>query len=78
VQVFLTPHWGSTEPFALESGDQFRPPAPPQLGSHEPYTDALGFTSTGDEAFRQQTAAVLQHSAKLDDERKVIAEFWAD
>jgi len=78
VQVFLTPHWGSTEPFALESGDQFRPPAPPQLGSHEPYTDALGFTSTGDEAFRQQTAAVLEHSAALDDERKVIAEFWAD
>ena len=78
LQEFLTPHWGSTEPFALESGDQFRPPPPPMLGSTEPYTDALGHVSTNDEAYRAQAAAVLAHSAALDDERKVIAEFWAD
>ena len=28
VQRFATPHWGNVIPFALESGDQFRPPAP--------------------------------------------------
>ncbi len=78
LQEFLTPHWGSTLPFALESGDQFRPPAPPKLGSSEPYTDALGAISTNDEAYRRQTAEVLEFSAALDDEHKVIAEFWAD
>lgn len=77
-QQFLTPHWGSTMPFALESGDQFRPPAPPMLGSDEPYVDALGITSTNDEAYRSQTAEVLAYSADLQDEHKVIAEFWAD
>ncbi|MGD8485966.1 MAG: vanadium-dependent haloperoxidase [Chloroflexota bacterium] len=78
VQQFLTPHWGSTMPFALERGDQFRPPAPPRLGSSAPYTDALGLTTSGDEAYRAQAAAVLEFSSALDDERKVIAEFWAD
>lgn len=28
IQQFLTPHWGDVTPFALESGDQLRPPAP--------------------------------------------------
>lgn len=28
IQEFLTPHWGDVIPFALESGDQFRPVAP--------------------------------------------------
>ncbi|MDJ0736303.1 MAG: hypothetical protein QNJ47_19935 [Nostocaceae cyanobacterium] len=28
IQKFLTPHWGNVTPFALESGDQFRPEAP--------------------------------------------------
>lgn len=78
LQEFLTPHWGAAMPFALTSGDQFRPPAPPQLGSAEPYTDALGVVSTNDEAYRRQTAEVLAYSAALDDEHKVIAEFWAD
>ena len=32
VQSFLTPHWGAVMPFALRSGDELRPPAPPQLG----------------------------------------------
>lgn len=77
-QSFLTPHWGSVDSFALESGDQFRPPAPPQLGSSELYEDALGNVSTNDEAFRQQTATVLEISGDLVDEHKVIAEFWAD
>lgn len=77
-QKFLTPHWGSVTPFALSSGDQFRPVAPPMYGSDAPYTDALGNVTTNDEAFRNQTAEVLEHSANLDDTAKVIAEFWAD
>lgn len=78
VQQFLTPHWGATMPFALTSGDQFRPSPPPLLGSDAPYTDALGRTSTNDEAFRSQTEEILGYSATLDDVHKVIAEFWAD
>lgn len=77
-QNFLTPHWGAVTPFALTSGDQFRPQAPPQLGSTDPYVDAFGNVSTGDAAFRSQVAEVLDFSANLTDEDKVNAEFWAD
>ncbi len=77
-QGFLTPHWGSVEPFALTSGDQFRPPAPPQAGSEEPYTDALGNEMTNDAAYNQQVDEVLNVSATLTDTQKVIAEYWAD
>jgi Domain of unknown function (DUF6851)/VCPO second helical-bundle domain len=77
-QVFLTPHWGAITPYALTSGDQFRPPAPPQLGSSEPYLDALGNLMTNDEAYRSQAEEVLHYSAELTDTHKIIAEFWAD
>jgi hypothetical protein len=77
-QVFLTPHWGDVEPFALTSGDQFRPSAPPQFGSDEPYVDALGQKMTNDEAFRQQVGELKDISAGLTDRQKVIAEYWAD
>ena len=77
-QSFLSPHWGAVEAFALTSGDQFLPPAPPQLGSNAEYVDALGNVMTNDEAWRVQTAEVLETSANLTDEQKVIAEFWAD
>ncbi|MCB0193077.1 MAG: vanadium-dependent haloperoxidase [Anaerolineae bacterium] len=77
-QVFVTPHWGAVKPFALTSGDQFRPPAPPQLGSNEIYTDALGQTMLSDEAYRRQFDEVLNYSANLTDEMKCIAEYWAD
>ena len=77
-QSFLTPHWGVVTPFALTSGDQFRPPPPPQLGSSEPYTDALGQTMTNDEAYKAQFNQVLNYSARLTDKMKCIAEYWAD
>lgn len=77
-QVYLTPHWGLVRPFALQSGDQFRPQAPPMFGSDEPYTDALGNTMTNDEAYRMQVAEILAISGSLTDEQKVIAEYWAD
>lgn len=77
-QQALTPHWGGVTPFALASGDQFRPPAPPELGNFEPYTDARGVTTTSDQAYRDQFAEVMEMSAALDTRNKVIAEFWAD
>ncbi len=77
-QRFLTPHWGGVEPFALTSSDQFRPPSPPQLGSSEPYVDALGQAGSNDEAYRAQAAELLELSGRLDDFARVSAEFWAD
>ena len=77
-QSFLTPHWGAVIPFALEAGNQFRPVGPPIAGSSEPYTDSLGRTMTHDQAYNMQVDEVLQISATLTDEQKVIAEFWAD
>src|SRR5262249_1061004 len=32
---FLTAHWYRVKPFALTTGDQFRPPAPPAYGSDQ-------------------------------------------
>lgn len=63
VQKYLTPHWGEVEPFALTSGSQFRPPAPPAYGTPE---------------FRDRVDEVLNLSANLTDEHKIIAEFWED
>ena len=63
VQEFLTPQWGQVIPFGLESGDRFRPPEPPEFGSEE---------------FRRLHEEVIEVSANLNDERKVIAEFWED
>ncbi|MGL5082897.1 MAG: vanadium-dependent haloperoxidase [Microcoleaceae cyanobacterium] len=62
-QSFLTPQWGTVTPFALTSGDQFRPPAPTALGSPE---------------FERQVQEVLDISANLTDEQKIITEFWED
>lgn len=39
-QGFLTPGWGDVTPFAIESGDQFRPPPPPSLRSRS-YTSSF-------------------------------------
>jgi hypothetical protein len=78
LQRFVTPHWGAVTPFALTSGDEFRPPPPPQLGSNEPYTDALGETMTNDEAFRKQVQEIWTLSQTLTDEQRAIAEYWSD
>ncbi|MFK7802579.1 MAG: vanadium-dependent haloperoxidase [Anaerolineae bacterium] len=77
-QAFLTPHWGAVKPFALSSGDQFRPIAPPMPGSDEPYQDSQGNVGTNNEIFEIQVAEVIEMSANLTDEHKVIAEYWAD
>lgn len=77
-QQALTPHWGGVDGFALTSGDQFRPPAPPELGDFSEYTDGLGNVTTADQAYRNQIGQVLEISANLTDEQKVIAEYWAN
>ncbi|RCJ19301.1 hypothetical protein A6770_32100 [Nostoc minutum NIES-26] len=63
VQKFLTPHWGNVTPFALKSGEQFLPPSPAQFGTQK-YID--------------QALEIIEYSAELTDEQKVIAEYWAD
>ena len=77
-QIALTPHWGGVDPFALTSGDQFRPDAPPQLGDMSVYIDGTGAVTTNDQAYRDQIEEVLNVSATLTTQQKVIAELWAD
>jgi len=77
-QKFLTPHWGAVTPFSLGFGGELRPPPPPQPGSVAPYTDALGRTTSSDEAYRRQADEIIQLTAALTERQKVVAEYWAD
>ncbi len=63
-QRYIAPHWGEVTPFALTSASQFRPSSGP--------------ATLGDRLYRKQAEEVLEYSAKLNDEQKVIAEYWAD
>jgi len=78
VQRFMTPHWAAVTPFALSSGAQLRPSAPPRFGSDAPYTDAKGQRMSNDHAYRAQAEQVLRLNADLSERDKAIAEFWAD
>jgi len=77
-QTFLTPHWGNVTPFALTSGDQFRPGPPPIYGSNRRYEDARGREMSNHDAYVWQFTQILRYSENLTDREKVIAEFWAD
>ena len=61
---FICPHWQQVKPFALTSGDQFRPTTPPQSPLSQGYLD--------------QAKHVIDIQANLTPEQKVIAEYWAD
>jgi len=61
---YVAPHWGEVIPFALTSGAQFRPSAPPP--------------QNGSALFKAQAQEIVDYTANLDDRKKVIAEFWAD
>jgi hypothetical protein len=63
VLKFLSPQWGRVVPFALKSGDQFRPGPPPQAGSW---------------LYDQRMRDVIRLNTELDDRAKVSAEFWND
>lgn len=67
VQVFIAPHWGNVIPFALKTGSQFRKITP---------NPANFFTEP--ERYKTQAKQILEYSANLTDEKKVIAEYWAD
>jgi hypothetical protein len=60
---FLTPHWYRVKPFALERGDQLRPPPQPKVGSAE---------------LKQQVAEVIAFNGSLSLEQKSIVEFMRD
>ncbi|MEA5598705.1 DUF6851 domain-containing protein [Rivularia sp. UHCC 0363] len=63
IQKFLTPQWGDVTPFALTSGNQYLPPPPAEFGT---------------QSYIDQALQVIEYSALLTDEQKVIAEYWAD
>ena len=95
VQQFLTPQWGDVTPFALESGEQFRPEAPEPFLLVDAAVDLENKTITLKDAsvldidksligtiinpeFIAQAQEVVNISANLTDEQKLIAEFWED
>lgn len=61
------PHWSGVTPFALESGDQFRPAPPPPLSS-------AAYALAVDEVLRLGSAQSTQRTA----DQTEIATFWAD
>jgi hypothetical protein len=63
----LTPQWGGVRPFALTSGDQFRPGAPPDL-------DSSAYTA----AFNQVKELGAANSTIRSADETEIARFWAD
>jgi len=60
---FLTPHWYRVKTFGLDRPDQFRPPAPPKVGSDE---------------LRKQADEVLHFNATLTPDQKALVEFMRD
>jgi hypothetical protein len=64
VQRFTTPHWGKVLPFAPGDADLLRAdPGPPRAGTP---------------ARQAEIDEMVQMSAGLTDEQKVIAEYWVD
>lgn len=66
-QSFLAAQWGRVIPFALASGDQYRAVlgrfGPPRLGQ---------------ERFVEEAQEVIDLTANLTDEQKMISEYWKD
>ncbi len=65
IQSFTTPQWALVTPFAMTSGSEFRPPAP------------ASFTKSK-ERYVRQAQELLELSANLTDEQKMMVEYWAD
>ncbi len=63
VPGYIGPQWGNVIPFALDPSSQFRP-GPAEQWPHGGYV--------------AQAEHVLQLNAHLDDQQKMIAEYWAD
>jgi hypothetical protein len=63
-QPFVGAQWQRVTPFALTSASQLRSP--------------VGPATFGSDLYRAQAQALLEISAGLTDEQKMIAEYWAD
>lgn len=61
---YIGAHWGTVDPFALKSPDQFRPGPPAQYPKNPLY--------------QIQAEEIIKLSATLTDRTKMIAEYWAD
>lgn len=59
----LTPFWPKVKPMALKSGDQFRPPPPPMVGS---------------EQLEKEVKEVVEMQANITNEQKALVEFMRD
>ena len=62
--AYIAPHWGNVIPFGMSSGSQFRSQTPPAV--------------YGSDLYASQAQALVDLSAGLTDEQKMIAEYWAD
>lgn len=60
-QTYVTPFWGSVRPFALNTGDQLRPPPPAAFGSAQ---------------FAAQAEEIVAVQLALTDAQKASAEYW--
>lgn len=66
-QFYLTPHWGQVKSYAVVSGSHYRKKIPlPADYNLEP------------DRYRIQAKQVIDYGADLTDQKKVIAEYWAD
>ncbi len=64
---FLTSHWGTIDPFALTSGDQFRPPSPPNgEGERSLVSELTDVVTTGSQLTDDQRAAAMAWSLGSD------------
>lgn len=61
---FVGAQWFLVEPFALQSNSQFRSPTGP--------------AKFGTKTYMQECKQLINYSANLDDQKKVIAEYWGD
>jgi hypothetical protein len=66
-QTYVGPFWGLVTPFSLRSGDEFR-----ELLSR------LGPAVYGSREFVEQSEELIELSADLTDQQKMIAEYWAN
>jgi len=66
-QQFVGAFWGNVAPFSMTSGQQFRG-----------VVSRLGPAQAGTRAFERQAQELVDLSARLTDEQKMIAEYWAD
>ena len=70
---YLAPHWGNVTPFALLFAGQFRP-IPPVFFP----TNPLPPFPTSRAQYKKQAEYIINVTARLNDRKKAIAEYWAD